>query len=665
MHAATRLLAALLLVSVIGVGVAGGTAVDVAQTDGTGVASADATFEGAATATAETRPIELDQEFRTTSEPGRYAVSHRYRIPEEVSTLEVTLPAAATVESRSGFRAADGTTYAWDGSTARPELTYQVPANRTREADGPIAGPGRYLFADTGDWALVTRPQVSHNWGWYGTADVTLERETTAETGAVGEVMAFLGPHEEHVHRAHGQTFRLVVPEAATLAEEPDEILASLADASGALRVGSRDEEVFVVAAPTGEVGWGVRGLQTGAADVWVRDSERLDTADNVWLHEYVHTRQGYRASEDLRWFTEGSAVYYAALLSLEQDRIDYEAFRARLERGTERRFDGVRLAEPDSWVHTPDYHLGALVAGELDRQLRLATDGEATLQEPFRRLNAHDGTVTAARFEQALRATGGIDVARQGVDYTRDTERPTTWDRTAHAEAFGVAPARIEYDIPTEPRVSGPSRNVSAGDERPIVMVPGETLALEVRVTNTGGTTGAYEAVVRLEDAELDRRSGRLEPGASATLPVEHEFDAVGEDTLSVGDRAVPVTVLEPADARVTALAADRTTVPAGTTITLSATVENDADRPGTLDAPVTRDGTVVDRVTVDLEPDAERTVTLETTVDRPGEHVFELGDASTTVTVTDAEGTPGFGPAVAVVAVAFLSVAIALRRR
>ena len=330
MRPALRCCLLVALCSLVGAGMAGVAVADVAAAGGPGspatadepatadlrtasVPAGDATGTAtASTATESGGTIDLRQELRRTPDrEGEYDAHHRYRIPTEVTELEVTLPEDATVISRSGFARKGGTTYAWDGVTSRPTLTYRLPADETVEGDGPIAGPGEYLFVDRGEWALVTRPRTGHSWRWTGGGKVRLERTTVADgEGATGDAMAFLGPHEEYRHEAHGQTFRLIVPAAAHLEEDPGEIFASLAHASDAMRVGNRDGEVFVVAAPTGEVQWGVRGLQTGGADMWVRDVERLDDVNNVWLHEYVHSRQDYETAAGARWFTEGAAVY-------------------------------------------------------------------------------------------------------------------------------------------------------------------------------------------------------------------------------------------------------------------------------------------------------------------------------------------------------------------
>ena len=270
--------------------------------------------------TTSTETIELSRELQLVpDEPGTFAATNEYQAPDSLTSLEVTLPEGATVQSSTGFDAVDDRTYAWNEETDTPSLQYRLSGNETVPRDGPISAPGSLIFTDTGDWALVRQPGVAHSWSWQGQdLQVSLDRTTTARQGVVGDQMAYLGPYKEHVHEAHGQRFRLVVPKPATLTEIPSEIFDSLGATADRLRVGARDPEVLAIAAPTGNVEWAVRGLQTGESDMWVRDVESLADPDNVWIHEYVHTRQDYTAASDFRWFTEATATYYAALATFE-----------------------------------------------------------------------------------------------------------------------------------------------------------------------------------------------------------------------------------------------------------------------------------------------------------------------------------------------------------
>ncbi|MFC6729558.1 glycyl aminopeptidase, partial [Natronoarchaeum mannanilyticum] len=502
---------------------------------------------------------------RLPERPGTIAVELRYATPDRLETLKVQLFDDPTVESTDGFSTGSGGNLTWDGRTDDPTATYTLAVNRTLDESGPIAGSGSYTFVDTGEWALVQQPRLYHSWSWSGGGQVAIDRETTVDgSGAVGGRIAFLGAHETITHDGDRQQFRLVVPDAATMAEDPEDVFDSLNHASDALRVDDLDDEVFLIAAPTGDVGWGVRGLQTGDADGWVRDSERVDEPGNVWLHEYVHTRQDYETTEATRWFTEAAATYYAASLTLEQDRIEFERFRSRLSAGRNSRYADAVLSEPSTWPDGANYDKGALAAGEIDRRLRLAIASGATIQTPFQRMNERGEPISQAAFLSMVGDAGGEDPRATARRYTETSDAPALWSADEHEKAFGQLSARISYELPDVDspdaiRVDGEYRQRSIGGERPITLVADERLSLDATVRNDGGTEGTYDAAFRVDGTVVDRRTGRLDADAERTLTFDRTFDEPGEYELSVGGAELSVTVREPAAARVTDVALDR----------------------------------------------------------------------------------------------------------
>lgn len=631
--------------------------------------------------------VELDQELRRVpAQKGIYEARHQYNFPDHLSRYEVSLPEASTVIDQHGFVPTnDDQIHRWDGSTPSPEIRYRLQANRSIDQEGPIAGPGRLLFADVGEWSVVQQPNIGHTWRWTTGPRIGLDCTVTARQGAVGDVLAYLGEHETFTHQAHGQEFQLIVPERAELAESPDEIFASLADASGTLRVGERDEEVFMIATPTKRIDWGVRGLQTGPADIWTRDIERLNTPDNVWLHEYIHSRQEYSSRPSLQWFSEGSATYYAALITHEQERISFEQFRDRLAVGTDQhRFRGSILNDPATWRSNANYHVGALVSGELDRQLRSATDRTGSLQEVFRQLNANTDVVTAEDFSTIMRDVGGKPVADESDRFTATTDRPAMWTVATHQESFGdpLDPARITFSLVEASdavTVAGPFRNRSLDIRDTVQLVTDETLSFDVRATNYGDVAGEYDARFSVNGDLEQTQSGTLDPVESATLQFNHSFDSTGEFVLSVGDVDLFVSVTEPAAATIDSLSASETEIQAGERIELTATVRNDEFRPAKTTVEFTQNAHAFSSKTVHLDVGDDRTVSVERQLDEPGTYVFGLGDASPEtliVTVTepathggdsdtsdpdDTEGDgavdddgSGFGVAVALIALA-----------
>lgn len=578
--------------------------------------------------------IRLDQRFRRLPDrPGSVRVRLVYRLPDAVVSLRAAVPAEASVTDREGFDPINDTHFRWTGTTRAPTLAYDLPVNETVERTGPQAADGQYLYADTGNWSLFERPPTPTYWGAVGGTALTFERVSSTDgPGAAGAWLVFLGNHTVHERTAHGQTFRLVVPAAGNTTEPPSAILDALANASDALRVGDRDESVFLVAAPTGAVEWGVRGIQTGDTDAWVRDGERLDEPDNAWLHEYVHTRQDFTPTGDTLWFQEASASYYAAFLSLEQDTVEFEQFRDRLLAGTDPAYDDVVLSNRSTWRESPDYARGALVAGQLDRQIRVVSDRERTLQDVFRAMNGHRRPVTQIDFLEILARTGGTELLDVGQNYTETATPVEIWNRTTHARVFGQLPARVGYELPPVGesdayRISGPYRNETVDGET-VELVTDERLTVDTVVSNAGGTAGEYDVSLRVNGTTVDREGGRIGAGESTTVPLSHRFPTPGRYVVAVDGEAINVTVGRPATARVVDLSADQTRARQGETVALTATVSNEADRPGETTVVFTRDFEAVDRRRVTVPADTRTAVSRQITLPRAG--VVSLGAGS-----------------------------------
>jgi len=668
-------------------------------------ASADVDSTEAAETITRTTTLRL-----TPEEPGRYEAVVRYDVPDSVTSLDVTLGSESTVTAADGFERSGSDTWAWTESTDSATLTLSVDANETAtgrrapasgggdaDASAPdaagVGGPSAQApgtgslsipsasadeglaFADAGSWALVRLPRLGTSWRWSGTEDVGLAKGTTVDgPGATGGSIAYLGEVRRYEASARGESFQLVVPERAELRESPDAILASLTAASDRLRVGGRSDRVVVFAAP-GDVDWGVAGIQYGDDDAWVVADAELSTASNAWLHEYVHTRQGFETTESGAWTVEATAEYYAALLAFEQGRVSYAEFREKLERGGRDRYDDDVLASPSTWSGGANYLKGSLAAGAIDLRMRQATDRSATLQSAFRKLNGYNGTVSNGVFLDAVGDAAGASVRSTASELTRTERTADAWSEGTHGEYFGDLPAVFEYEFGTGALAAAGvvgERSLS-GDS--IALARGETLAVAVGVRNVGWEAGTYETALAVDGAVVDERAGELAANGSTTETFERTFDEPGTYTVSVADRRIEVRVVEAAEPVVASVdAPDR--VAAGEDVQFTVTYRNDAAVPGNVTAPFVVDGEEVAERTVQVpaERQVKRTYTLSLS---PGGHEVRVGDASVAVTVegeTDdgADGepvpdvpTPGFGAAGAAVALVGLGALLARRRR
>ncbi|QLC34297.1 hypothetical protein EFA46_008790 [Halarchaeum sp. CBA1220] len=656
---------------------------------------------------------------------GEITATVRYDLPESVTALSVTVPSSQRVAATSGFAHTSGNSYEWDGETESPSLMLRVPANRTftgnraldtarardggvtvtgphsartegvssasasdamaattgrdggarsrtaDTADGAASDGGEYSFVDTGSWAITPIPQFGTHWSWRGTEHVGLERRTAVDgPGVAGNAMAYLGPHETYERRAHGQRLRLVVPAAASLRESPESVLDALADASGAMTGGARDAEVRVVAAPT-SVNWGPSGLEYGGSDAWVRADSRLDAPENVWLHEYVHTRQAYTPTNETKWTLEGGAEYYAGLLTLQQGRITYEEFRSYLTRGRRDPYAGAVLAEPTTWRGLADYLKGALVVGTLDRRIRTATAGEHSFDAVLAQLNSDDDRVTQAEFLAAVAAAGDDATRDAAARYTETDAVPETWSYAAHERAFGESPPRMAFALDGDALAAhGPWRNatldVATGAT---TLATGEALVLNATVTNHGEHAGEYEATLRRNGTVVAETGGRLDGGASTRVTLDATLTEADDYVLDLGYREIDVEVVRPATPVVRSLSVNRSAVNASQPVEVTVEVANPSSHPANATYAITVDGRQTGTWTPYLAPNESVTGTFTVTFESGGTHTVRVGERNATVEVSGGglvPGVPGFGPVTGALGVLLgIALAVAARRQ
>nr|WP_231990795.1 PGF-CTERM sorting domain-containing protein [Natronobacterium gregoryi] len=616
-------------------------------------------------------------------DPGEFEAEMTFEVPDAVTELEVDLESEATVRSTDGLEATGDGVYEWTESTDEPSMVLTVPANRTgderhqqaavRNASGGDAG---YTFVDTGEWGVVQVPQASLS--WRETESVGFESTAAVDgPGATGGDIAVFGEVTEHERAVDSERHRLVVPEAADLDEEPDDVLETLAAGSDALSVGERPDELFVVAAPT-DAEWGPRGLQYGDGDVWVRADASLAEPDNVWLHEYVHARQAFAGPQDgtateTEWLIEAQAEYYAALIALEKGLIEFDGFQRFLERGEQSPYAAGVLAEPESWDAETDYVKGPLVYGELDRQLRLETDGDRMLEDVFRELNARSdkGTVTAVDFLEAVENAGGTAVKERAERYTRTKAVPSVWERSEHEVAFDQPVATVEYGFGAEPiEVEDDSWERWERDDETVTAVPvGEPVTVPVDVENAGDWNGTYDATLHVDGSVVDHVEGFLAAGDRTTERLEWTPTEQGVSELRVGDETATAFARGPSSVTVTDLDVEPEDADPGESVTATATVEAATDRPGAAVLEVRTPEGVAAEEPVLVRPGETATLESDVAFDDDGYYEVAVADRTTTVSVgglpaAELEDVPGFG-AVATVIVLLVVTAFAARRR
>jgi len=504
------------------------------------------------------------------ADPGTVRVELGVGITEPTAEFRVTLPGTAEVTGTDGFDRTDEGTYEWDGRTEDPTLTYRAPVNRT------VGESVR--FAATDDWALVDMTDFDAAYSWRSFGETSYERRFSVPNGYAGRAMAYLGPYRVANASGADQRFTVVHPtvvETNATASAYAETLASLA---GTIRVGARDPAVtaFIAPRPIGVEGGegGVGGLAT-SADMWIAADAATTTGANgtsvhepIFVHEYVHTRQNYTSTPEMQWFTEASAFYYMALTPYQRGSITEARFDRQLrvpDRFGDTVLTGTTGAQYRAWATR-----GARTLAALDRRIRVSTNGSRTLQDVFRRLNAHEGNVTYADFQSMVDATAGesqADWLDRHVDGSEPVPAPiadaypapgvtvdpagTEWRRGD--EWVSVSDTPLPAGIPVRvrhPEVGVVVRagngttavNVSGGDPSTVRFAAGEaTLRVETfygqqstRLTVATGDDVDGDGVTNA--AEIDQGSDPYDASSSTATPEPGLLDGDGNDGNGTG---------------------------------------------------------------------------------------------------------------------------------
>lgn len=299
-----------------------------------------------------------------------------------------------------------GYSFRWDGETPQPQVTLTVIGQAGSQRED-------HEYAATPQWGFF--PVPSHS--------PATNLSFTGE-GFVGDQFILAGPNTVYTASAGCQNIRLMVPQAADLSESPRSIVNSLATASRQFDVGPRYSYVnaYAVTEPIR------RGGAAETHEFWVHDSATFDISTeywggvipaNTWLHEYSHTRQLFavnssvRLGDQMQWFTEASASYYAVELTTRQQYAGPCEYTRYFWNVSRTRMGRVVLSNQSRWGPNDQgqYRKGAVVLSALDQRIRNETNGQRTLDDVVYRMNTHNGTVTYTDFKQIVESVAGTSL--------------------------------------------------------------------------------------------------------------------------------------------------------------------------------------------------------------------------------------------------------------
>jgi hypothetical protein len=496
--------------------------VSVATTDAVSVTASDSS-------TTPVQQVESDGAtpivtYGTDDRPGNITVTVTLEEVRRSTRASVDLGQVAlnyTVISTDGFNRAGPAEYEWDGRTTGPTLTYTITL-----VDPTVVStsPGEPRAVDPGPWAMTDPTVATPRFG----GDVRRPQIEPAGPGYAATTWVFIGEVTQYERTIDGETFVLVVPDAAAPVSEPETILAQLAETAQNLSVSGRSDRIEILALPSDGIRtpWG--GIASGP-QIIVRAELPVTREASTWVHEYVHTRQTFETTTRTEWLIEGSASYYGGYETLHQRRLTYDSFRDGI---TQLAFESAVLSDPETWPSQGvPYEKGQRVLAYIDVRIRAATDSERTLADVFYRLNQRD-RVTEQVFYDSIAAVANRTVAdevRPFVDEGQlppDPESPQQFVRAPGNDPDGDGISnRLEARNPTQPFVSDTDGD-GLSDGRELFHLG--TNATAVDTDGDGRLDGAELSFPRTDPTAADTDGDGLDDAAE----LENQTDPTSADT-------------------------------------------------------------------------------------------------------------------------------------
>lgn len=469
----------------------------------------------------------VEQQFRYELTPSRddtIDVTMRFEATADLQDICINVPDSYTVVSKQGFTKSGGVQYTcpyyWTESTMTPSITFRVSSTQRNDRSVEYYEGESWGLTKFNSW---NRYRVNGDENWYGIDDPSDSRtETTrvvADGGIAGDTMVYFGDVEVESWHVKNEEFRLVDPRGVSL--DRNAIRESLVASARMLDIGGRGNRVTVFGARDpirlGGRAWG--------DSAWVHQAMQINDPNNVWVHEYVHTRQKWRAAPEMVWVREASAEYYAALAAYRQGSVTFSAFYEHVSTDEDA---SVVLSDDDAADETrAEYTKGSRVVAALDRKIRLASDGNRTFEDVLYLMNRHDGQVTYTDFTNMVETVAGRSMddwldrfvtteAVPGVAMDESWVTETPADRDADGDGLVEVEEKDRGLNPFDPDTDSDGLNDSAevaGDTNPHVYDTDGDGLKDGREVEVGTDPTMYDTDTDGIDDETEVEDRRTDP--------------------------------------------------------------------------------------------------------------------------------------------------------
>lgn len=285
---------------------------------------------------------------------------------------------------------------------------------RDRELSSTLNDSSYWVIYEPGTvWRQAEFPKGSD---WiFAPTPIHAPRDSVAlqpeKQGFVGLRIILLGEYEKVTHHAGCQKLVVLNPKGYNFNTKSK--LRVVDSASRLLDFGRTPSTVRFFAAPY--IGGDLEGVVPNYDnEVLIEGSSSVHSPDNVWVHEYVHTKQMGEYGDNLGWINEAAAEYFAARVSLELGLISPLEYDYWLSKNTHSSSE-VKLVNAKH--EDVAYNWGSVILAESD--VFLHESGNRSLLQVYQDLIQYPASKGYDDFESELKM---VDEDGEFVNATRET---------------------------------------------------------------------------------------------------------------------------------------------------------------------------------------------------------------------------------------------------
>ena len=182
----------------------------------------------------------------------------------------------------------------------------------------------------------------------------------------------------------------------------------------------------------------------------------------------------------------------------------------------------------------------------------------------------------------------------------------------------------------------------LSSLEVTPKEVLPNGEVMITVDVSNVGGLEGNYGCNLLVNGKTVQREEVTVDSGAKETVTFTYAPKYWGSYVIEIGDLSQSITVLKPAEFRISSLEISPDETVAGSSITVTARVTNIGDVEGSHTVTLNIDGESAGIKTVTLSGGDMQTIGFNVFEDVVGVHTIKINSLSRSLRITP---TPPFG--------------------